>query len=74
VRTLYRPGLKHDSCTGWLLRALGPPKGALASSMRAFTMDHLPSIHKGQTTDAPFVEYIVAIDVNQIRFPAAALS
>jgi len=42
--------------------------------MRAFTMEHLPSIHEGRTTVAPLVAYIVAIDVAQIRFPAAALS
>ena len=62
----YGPELEHDSCTGLLRRAPGPPKGAPAASMHACTMEHLPSIHEGRTTDAPLVEYIVAIDVAQI--------
>jgi hypothetical protein len=42
--------------------------------MFAFTMDHLPSMHEGQSISDLVVEDIAAIDAARLRFPADELS
>ena len=67
-------GLKRDSCIGSLARAPGPTEGALSASMHAFNIDHVPSMHERYSISGLVVEYVVAIGVAWVRFPAVALS